>query len=74
MSYLSHLLVEDGQNFPGIFIQFLFIEKGKKSCLSQSLYLSVQCVHCVCTVCTVCLSDHNPGLTQLMYITELMNP
>jgi len=58
-------------------MQFLFIEKSKRNPVCHSLCLSVQSVFTVCTVCTVCpacLSDPNLGLTQLMYITELVNP
>ena len=38
---------EDGQNFPEIFLmQFLFIEKSKKSCLSVCLSVTELCTFC----------------------------
>ena len=64
-----HRLPEDGQNFPGIFMQFLFIEKSEKflsDCLS--VYLSVTVCLSVCTVCkSVCTQTVLIDCTDRLY-------
>jgi len=62
------LLLGGLPNFPGFFMQFIFIQKSRKF---QNLGLST---YLPSYLPTYVPRDPNLGLTELMYITELVNP